>query len=74
MVVPEYFFFCRIKHKFSGRSKSRIRRLSEHMRKETNNGVQREVLPKSNFHTSTDDVRRDKDKNDAFKHSQVEGN
>ncbi|XP_015124227.1 extracellular signal-regulated kinase 2 isoform X2 [Diachasma alloeum] len=54
-------------------SKSRIRRLSEHIRKETSNAVPREVLPKSNFHMSSDDVRKDKEKSDSFKNSQVEG-
>ncbi|XP_063975791.1 extracellular signal-regulated kinase 2-like [Diachasmimorpha longicaudata] len=54
-------------------SKTRIRRLSEHVRKDSTNVAPREVLPKSTFHTSSDDLRRDKERRDTMKNSHVEG-
>lgn len=47
------------------RSKSRIRRLSEHIRKETcQSAGQGDIAVKKNFYTSSDDVRRETSKED----------
>lgn len=57
------FLLRRLKHKFSGRSKSRIRRLSEHIRKETiSTAGQGDTVTKNNFDFTTDNARKDKER------------
>lgn len=63
----------RLKKKFSDRSKSRIRRLSEHIRKETSLPGQGDIGAKRSFHLSCDDLRKEKSKSDTYKALFLEG-
>ncbi|XP_020711219.2 extracellular signal-regulated kinase 2 isoform X2 [Athalia rosae] len=59
------------KHK--NMSKSRIRRLSEHIRKETSAGAgQGDGTGKKGFHLSCDDLRKEKTKTEVYKQQQCE--
>lgn len=63
----------RLKKKFFDRSKSRIRRLSEHVRKEPISAEQCDAEKRKSFHLSCDDLRKDKSKSDTFKALFLEG-
>ncbi|XP_015602054.1 extracellular signal-regulated kinase 2 isoform X3 [Cephus cinctus] len=58
-----------LRKKFSDRSKSRIRRLSEHIRKETTSSVgQGDATAKKSFHLSCDDFHKERmTKGDVYK-------
>ncbi|XP_046612006.1 mitogen-activated protein kinase 15-like isoform X1 [Neodiprion virginianus] len=62
------------KHKkHNNMSKSRIRRLSEHIRKETSSGVgQGDGTAKKGLHLSYEDLRKDKTRAEAYKQLQSE--
>lgn len=58
------------KHK--NMSKSRIRRLSEHIRKETSVGQGDSHSHKKSFYSSCDDLLKQRSKSEGYKHSDVE--
>ncbi|XP_051171657.1 extracellular signal-regulated kinase 2-like [Leptopilina boulardi] len=58
------------KHK--NMSKSRIRRLSEHIRKETSVGQGDSLSQKKSFYSSCDDLRKQRSKSDGYKPSDTE--
>ncbi|XP_033226406.1 extracellular signal-regulated kinase 2 [Belonocnema kinseyi] len=58
------------KHK--NMSKSRIRRLSEHIRKETSVGQGDSVSNKKSFHSSCDDLLKQRSRSDGYKSLEVE--
>ncbi|XP_044002190.1 extracellular signal-regulated kinase 2-like isoform X2 [Aphidius gifuensis] len=60
------------KHK--NMSKARIRRLSEHIRKDTNNAGQGDAPAKKNLHFPIDDIRKEKERNELFRHPDMRSN
>ncbi|XP_053593160.1 mitogen-activated protein kinase 15 isoform X4 [Microplitis demolitor] len=55
-----------IKYKFCSRSKPRIRRISEHIRKDTGQG---DAVAKKNFEFFSNDLRKEREFNESFKKS-----
>lgn len=60
-------------HCIFDRSKSRIRRLSEHIIKDSYSTVQGDNGVRKSFHLSCDDLRKEKSKTDTYKASFLEG-